>query len=195
MTLETPIQRRALLHQLGAGLLTLATLSLVGVAAASTEEVNPQSGAESLGLSLDRLLAGLGDAFPRRDAGMGTLFSGPGSVSDRFFSDNAHATLETLGPVEAVIALRYLYALRDDDHPEATGDNRRYAFELLRNVFPDWPEAAAWLQAAIEKAEGEADSSAKAIVAERRGLEVKLRYFVGATASIELQILPKGSYI
>jgi len=41
----------------------------------------------------------------------------------------------------------------------------------------------------------EADIGAEPFVAEQRGLEVKLRSFVGATDSIELQILPKGSYI
>jgi hypothetical protein len=151
--------------------------------------------AASLGLSQAQLLADLDHAFPTRDAGKGTLYSGPGSVSDRFFSDNVHATLETLGPVEDVIALRYLYELRDDDHPEATRDNRRYAFTLLRNVFPDWAEGEAWLQAAIEEAESKADRMPEPSVAERDGIEVKLRYFVGATESIELQILPKGSYI
>lgn len=151
--------------------------------------------ATSLGISQKQLLAGLDAAFPKRDAGKGTLFSGPGSVSDRFYSDNVHATLETLGSAEDVVALRYLYELRDDDHPEATRDNRAYALALLRNAFPDWAEGEAWLQAAIAKAETEADRGAEPSVTARRGLEVKLGYFVGATESIELQILPKGSYI
>jgi hypothetical protein len=28
---------------------------------------------------------------------MGTLFNGPGSISDLYYLDNAHAVLETLG--------------------------------------------------------------------------------------------------
>lgn len=151
--------------------------------------------APSLGLSQAQLLAGLDRAFPRRDAGRGNLYNGPGSISDNFFSDNAHAALETLGPAEDLIALRYLYALRDDDHPEATRDNRSYAFALLRNVFPDWAESEAWLQAAIDKAEREANRSAEPSVTDRAGIRVQVGYFVGATESIEIKVFPKGVQI
>ncbi len=120
----------------------------------------PDSPPASLGIPLSRLLAGLGQAFPEREAGRGDLYSGPGSVSDRFFSDNAHATLETLGPETDLVGLRYVYALRDHDHPRATRDNCAYAVRLVRNAFPDWPEAEAWLRTAMIKVESEADSSA-----------------------------------
>lgn len=194
MSPQTKTHRRDVLRQLAGGLLAAMTLPLAGSGGASAQSPDAPA-AGSLGLPQARLLAGLGAAFPQRDEGRGNLYSGPGSVSDRFYSDNAHATLETLGPAEDVIALRYLYELRDDDHPEATRDNRRYAFALLRNVFPDWAEGEAWLQAAIEEAEQKADRMAEPATIERSGIEVKVAYFVGATESIELQILPKGSYI
>lgn len=150
---------------------------------------------DSLGVSLDQVLAGLAHAFPQRDEGMGTLFSGPGSISDRFFSDNVHATLETLGPSEDLIGLRYLYDLRDDDHQEATRDNRSYAFALVRNVFPDWAEADAWMQAAIEAAERTADTLAEPQVIDHGPIRLQLRYFVGATEAIDIMIFPRNTQI
>lgn len=152
--------------------------------------------AASLGLGLDKLLAGLQDAFPQRDEGMGSLYGGDnGWISDRFFSDNAHAELETLGPVDGLVGLRYLYALREDDHPEATADNRRYALTLVRNVFPNWAGADAWMNATIDKVATEADDGAEHMTIDHGTLRLSLRYFVGATASIEILIHPKDSYI
>ncbi|HIC79900.1 MAG TPA: hypothetical protein EYP07_02890, partial [Kiloniellaceae bacterium] len=114
--------------------------------------------AESLGLGLAQLLSGLESAFPEREEGMGNLYGGDtGWISDRFFTDNAHGELETLGSVDDVIGLRYLYALRQDDHPEATADNRRYAVTLVRNVFPDWAGAEDWMTKAIDSAAAAAD--------------------------------------
>ena len=149
---------------------------------------------DSLGVSLEKVLAGLGSAFPRRDQGMGTLFNGPGSISDRFFSDNAHATLETLGPSDDLAGLRYLYELRDD-HPEATRDNRGYALRLVQNVFPDWAEAGDWLQAAIDKAKQEADKTADYAIIDRGPIRLQVRYFIGATAAIDIMVFPKNTQI
>lgn len=151
---------------------------------------------DSLGVSLSQLLTGLQDAFPERDEGMGSLYGGDnGWISDRFFSDNAHAELETLGPTDGLVGLRYLYALREDDHPEATADNRRYALALVRNVFPDWVEADAWMNATIDKVAAAADDGAEHVVIDHGPLRLRLRYFVGSTASIEILIHPKDSYI
>lgn len=151
---------------------------------------------ESLGVSLSQLLTGLQDAFPQRDEGMGSLYGGDsGWISDRFFSDNAHAELETLGPVDGLVGLRYLYALRKDDHPEATADNRRYALTLVRNVFPNWAGADDWMNATIDKVAAEADDGAEHLVIDHGPLTLRLRYFVGSTASIEILIHPKDSYI
>jgi len=150
---------------------------------------------DSLGIPLTQVLAGLEQAFPERKEGMGTLFNGPGSISDLFFSDNGHAALETLGPDDDLVGLRYLYDLRDDDHPEATRDNRSYAFKLVRNVFADWAEAESWLQAAIDKCEGEANRTAEPIVIDRGPIRLQVSYFVGATASIEIKIFLRNTQI
>ncbi|NIA68513.1 hypothetical protein HBA54_07895 [Pelagibius litoralis] len=150
---------------------------------------------ESLGISLSQLLAGLKDAFPERDEGMGSLIGGEsGWISDRFFSDNAHAELETLGPADDLVGLRYLYALRDD-HPEATADNRRYALTLVRNVFPDWAGADDWMNATIDKVAAEADDGASHVVIDHGPIRLRVRYFVGATAAIEVLIHPRDTFI
>jgi hypothetical protein len=150
---------------------------------------------DSLSLGLDQLLAGLAHAFPERKEGMGTLFNGPGSISDLYYSDNVHAVLETLGAADDLIGLRYIYELRDDDHPQATRDNRGYAFALVRNVFPDWAEAEDWLRAAIEQSESAADRMAEAATVDRDGIRLQVRYFVDATASVEIKIFPRNTQI
>ncbi|WP_299398414.1 hypothetical protein [Pelagibius sp.] len=150
---------------------------------------------ESLGLGLSQLLNGLESAFPEREEGMGSLYGGDGWISDRFFTDNAHGELETLGPVDQVIGLRYHYALRQDDHPEATADNRGYALALVRNVFPNWAGAEDWMTKAIDAAAAAADQGAEPIAIEQGPILLRVRYFVGATESIEVMIHPKDTYL
>jgi hypothetical protein len=65
----------------------------------------------------------------------------------------------------------------------------------VRNVFPDWAEAENWLRAAIERSESEADRMAEAASVHRRGILLRMRYFVGTTASVEIKIFPRSTQI
>ena len=103
--------------------------------------------------------------------------------------------LETLGGAGDLIGLRYLYELRDHDHPQATRDNRGYAFTLVRNIFPDWAEADVWLRAAIERSESEANRLPEPTVIDRGAIRLQARYFVGTTASVEIKIFPRSTQI
>ncbi|MGF1629769.1 MAG: hypothetical protein ACFCUT_09890 [Kiloniellaceae bacterium] len=79
--------------------------------------------------------------------------------------------------------------------PEATRDNRGYAFRLVQNAFPDWSEVGDWLRAAIDKAEQKADKTADYAIIDRGAIRLQVRYFIGATAAIDIMVFPKNTPI
>ncbi|WP_282608508.1 hypothetical protein [Pelagibius sp. Alg239-R121] len=142
----------------------------------------------SLSLSQAQLLQGLGEAFPQREEGMGQLSTGPGSHSDRFFSENTFAELQTLGTADDVLAVRYSYQLRTD-HQAEVDRNRLYAFSLIENAFPGRPAVAEWLQDAIEVSEQELDSLKEHKTVVREGIGLRVRFFEGY---VNISIFPEA---
>lgn len=139
----------------------------------------------SLGISRLELLNGLRGIFSEQDAPWPEEpFHLPNA---EFRPDNDFASLLVFGEPEEVIQIDYVYRLCEARRAEHD-KNRTYALELIRNIFPGWPEAAEWLRNAIVVTELERSPQDKKVL--RYGLALQVRYH---QERIAISVMPEGA--
>ena len=139
----------------------------------------------SLGISRLELLNGLRGIFVEEDPPWPQEPSH--TPNAEFRPDNDLASLLVFGEAEDVIQLDYVYQVCEACRPEAD-KNRGYALELIRNIFPDWPEAAEWLRNALVFTELERGAQERRAL--RCGLALQVRYHGGR---IVISVMPEGA--
>ncbi len=138
----------------------------------------------SLGISREELLNGLRGVFSKEEESWPReAFHVPHAA---FRPRNSSASLSVFGEPDEVTQIDYVYQLSNEVESELE-QNRHYAFELIRNIFPHWPEAFEWVRNAIVRMELEHAYADTKIL--RRGLCLQVVHHQGG---IVVSVIPEG---